>query len=487
MTNSFFTHFSNEQMRLLRTKVLDLLEHHGVLLDQHPEMFALLAQAGAQVDEPDGMVRFPRPVMEKLLESAPKEFIMGARNQEKALRVPRPGGGFYTRTGTGAHGWIDPESNAYRKMTKADLAQWAGLVNHLDHIDFMPFLFADDVPVETADIHGLHTLLVNCDKHIWVQPYSTGSIPYLLEMAEAVAGGMEALRANPVISIIACSLTPRTFKSMDIEIILQAARASVPIHACSLPGAGGTAPATIPAVIVLASAEILAMVAMIQAVSPGTPVVACPIVFSTDMRTGRSLQSNADALNGASGAVQFIKAAFNLPTHNYGSGTDAAHVGGQSQMERSMLTTLMALSGSDILGGAGQLEVATAVSPLQLIIDNDVFAMARRLVAGFTLDEDQLAWDVLVKTEPGQHFLMSDHTLRHCRDGYISDLFLSKTRDAWEREGKKGLLDSALEAYQTLVSRGNASLIEKDTAAKIDAICNAADSQLVKKNRKGGQ
>lgn len=484
MIGSFFSRFSDEQIRLLRTRVLDLLENHGVLLDHHPEMFALLAEAGAQVDESNCMVRFPGPVMEKLLESAPREFSLGARNPEKALHIPRSGGGFHTRTGTGAHGWIDPESGAYRKVTKSDLAQWAGLVNHLDQIDFMPFLYADDVPVETADIHGLHTLLVHCDKHIWVQPYSTGSIPYLLEMAETVAGGVEALRANPVISIIACSLTPRTFKSMDIDIILQAARASVPIHACSLPGAGGTAPATMPGVILLASAEILAMVAMAQAVSPGAPVVACPIVFATDMRTGRSLQSNPDALNGASGAVRFIKAAFNLPTHNYGSGTDASHVGGQSQVERSMLATLMALSGSDILGGAGQLEVATAVSPLQLIIDNEIFAMARRLVAGFTLDEDQLGWDVLVETEPGRHFLMSQHTLKHCRDGYMSDLFPSKTRDVWEGAGKKGLLDGTLETYRTLASKSNPCILEKETAVKIDTICNTADSQLANSIRK---
>jgi trimethylamine:corrinoid methyltransferase-like protein len=480
MMGNKFSRFAGDQVQLLRTKVFDLLENHGVMLDPHPEMLALLSAAGVQVDSATDMVRFPRPVMEKLLESAPREFLLGARNPERALPIPRPSGGFYTRTGTGAHGWIDPETNGYRKVTKADLAQWAALVNRLDQIDFMPFLFAEDVPVETADIHGLHTLLVNCDKHIWVQPYSTGSIPYLLEMAETVAGGKAAFRANPVISIIACSLTPRSFKSMDIEIILQAARAAVPIHACSLPGAGGTAPATMPGVILLAAAEILAMVAMAQAVAPGAPVVACPIVFSTDMRTGRSLQSNADALRGASGAVQFIKAAFDLPTHNYGSGTDAAHVGHQSQVERSMLTTLMALSGSDILGGAGQLEVATAVSPLQLIIDNEIFAMARRLVTGFTLDEDQLAWEVLVETAPGQHFLMSQHTLQHCRDGFRSELLVSKTRDDWERTGKKGLLEDALERYRSIASQENTALLEKEAAAKLDAICRAADAQSMK-------
>jgi len=479
MTGTFFSHFSTEQVHLLRSRVFDILENHGVMLDEHPEMFKILAQAGALVDEASGMVRFPAKVMEKLLESAPKAFTLGARNVAKNLPLPRPGGGFYARTGTGAHGWIEPETNTYRKVTKADLVQWAGLINHLDEISFLPYLYADDVPVQTADLHGLHTLFVNSDKHIWVQPYSTGSIPYLIQMAEAVAGSPEDFRSNPVISMIACSLTPRTFKEMDIEVIIQAARASVPIHACSLPGAGGTAPATIPGVILLASAEIMAMAAMAQAVSPGTPVVACPIIFATDMGTGRSLQSSVDALRGASGAVQFIKAAFNLPTHNYGSGTDAAHMGCQSQAERSMLTTLMTVSGSDILGGAGQLEVATAVSPLQLIIDNEVLAMARHLSADFAFDEDQLASDVIAHTEPGQHFLTLEHTFKHCRDGFRPRLFSSMTHEDWIREGQKGLMEKALEVYQSIMQQDNLCLLSEDKKRKLDAILNAADSRLV--------
>jgi trimethylamine--corrinoid protein Co-methyltransferase len=187
-----------------------------------------------------------------------------------------------------------------------------------------------------------------------------------------------------------------------------------------------------------------------------------------------------DAFRAASGAVQFIKSAFNIPTHNYGSGTDAAHVGSQSQVERSMLTTLMALSGSDILGGAGQLEVATAVSPLQLIIDNEILAMANRLVTEFRLDEDQLAWEVIVNTQPGEHFLTSDHTFMHCRDGFSPVLFSSMAYEEWEREGKTGLLDKALEKYHSLKAKDNPCLLPEKQKAGLDAILGSADTRLVK-------
>lgn len=480
MIGTPFSYFSPAQVDLLRNKVFELLEVHGVKLDHHDEMFNLLARAGVKVDTSSGMVRFPRSAMERFLDQAPKSFVLGARAKGRRLQLSRPDGTFYTRTNTGAHGWIEPETNRYRKVTKDDLADWAKLINQLEEISFIPYLFCNDVPTQTADIHGLCVLLKNTDKHIWVQPYSTASVEYLIKLGEVVAGGASSLKANPVISMIACSLAPRAFKFMDIEIILQSARASLPIQACSLPGSGGTAPATLPGVIVLAAAEILAMLAMAQAVMPGTPVVACPIIFSTDMRTGRSLQSSVDAMKGASGAIQFIKAAFNLPTHNYGSGSDSPAVDSQSMSERAMLSTLMGLSGLDILGGAGQLEVATSVSPLQLLVDNEVFGMVRQILKGFTLNDDQLAWEVITKGKPGDHFLTTPHTLRHCRDPFLPQNFIRLTREAWEREGSKDFHERLRERHRALMIGENKCLLGTDNAQELDSIVQTADRKLVR-------
>jgi trimethylamine--corrinoid protein Co-methyltransferase len=473
-------YFTPDQVQFLRGKVMTLLEDHGVKLDPHPQMFQILSKAGAKVDIKTNMVRFPQQLMEDFIKQAPKSFILGARGKDRVLELPRPDGTFYSRTVTGAHGWIEPETGKRRKVTTVDLAQWAKLVNNLDEISFLSFLFCDDAPVRTADIHGLSTLLKNMDRHVWVQPYSTGSIEYLIKLGAAVSGGEAALKTTPVISMIACSLAPRSFKSMDIEIILQSSRAGLPIQACSLPGSGGTAPATAPGVILLAAAEILAMLAMAQAVAPGTPVVACPIIFSTDMRSGRSLQSSVESLKAASGAIQFIKAAFNLPTHNYGTGSDSPTVDGQCMTERSMLSTLMGVSGLDILGGAGQLETATVVSPLQLMVDNEVIGMVRQIMKGMTLDDDQVAWEVLTETKPGDHFLTSSHTLKHCRDPYSPQNFIRISREAWERQGSKDLLDRTREQYRTFMTKDNSVLLNETLSKELDAVVRAADKNLVK-------
>lgn len=479
MLGSQFTYLHDEQTDLLKERVFDLLADHGVKLDPHPELFDLLAEAGATVDQPSGLVRFPHQVLENLLAQAPRSFKLGARNPEKSLKLPHPEGTFYGRSAGGCHSWIDPETGEFGKVTTEKFAEWVRLINHQDEINLLSMLFCNDAPVETADVYALSVLLKNTDKSVWVQPYSSDSLDYLFKLAEAAAGGSKELAANPVISVIINSFTPRAFKTVDLEGILKTARAGVPIQACSLPGAGGTSPATLPGTVLLATAEILATTAMAQAVKPGTLVVGCPIIFSTDMRSGRSLQSSVESMRGASLAGQFIKKAFGLPVHNYGTGSDSPVDDEQSIAERSMLITWMAASGLDILGGAGQLEVVTTVSPLQLILDNEVLAMARRMVAPILLDNEQLGWEVLTETSPGQHFLTSEHTFKYCRDGFSPQNFIRMTRDVWEQEKGLTLRERLREDYKRIRDLENPAAPSPELSREIDGIVKAADAHLI--------
>ena len=479
MSGSLFRYLDGDQAALMKERVFNLLSEHGIRLDHHPELFDLLAKAGIQGDTQTGMVTLPRKVLQELLASAPTSFSLGARNPEKSLPLPRPDGSFFGRTAGGCHGWIDPESGQYEKVTTQKFAQWAHLINHLDEINLLSMLFCNDAPVQTADIYSLSVLLKNTDKSIWIQPYSSESVPFLIALAEAVAGGRKELKENPIISTIVNAFTPRAFKSSDIEAMMHSARAGVPIQACSLPGAGGTSPVTMPGTVLQTTAEILAITAMAQVVQPGAPVVACPIIFSTDMRTGRSLQSSVESMRGASLAVQFIKTSFGLPTHDYGSGCDSPIIDEQGVAERSILITWMAASGLDILGGAGQLEVATTASPLQLIMDNEILAMARRMVAPFTVDDEQLGWEALSEVGPGEHFLTSMHTLSHCRDGFTPQNFIRMARDEWETKSGKTLMERIRDDHRRIMALDNPVGATPELVQEIDAIVQSADKKLI--------
>ena len=474
---ALFSYFSDSETEVLKTQVFRLLAEDGVKLDPHPQLIPLLSKAGYQVDEASGFMKIPVDRMKAALELAPKSFSLGSRNPARVLPLPKPGGGFTARTCTGGHAWLEPDGT-YRRVTLNDVAKWSQLANALDEIGFVPFLFADDAPVYSADVHSMVSVLKNTDKHVWVQPYEAKNVDYLVKLGAAVAGGMDKLKANPVMSFIACSLTPRLFKHMDLEIIYKSALAGVPIQACSLPGAGATSPVTIPGTIILATAEILAMLAMAQAVQPGTPIVACPILFSTDMRSGRSLQSSAEAIKAGSAVVQFIKAAFGLPTHNYGLGSDAAGLGEQNMAERAMLLTTKVLSGQDIIGGAGQTEVAVCVSPLQLIADNELLAMAKVLVEPITLNDNDLGISVLKKVEPGKDFISQAHTAKNCRALLRPQNFNRLTMTSWKDAGEPGLQENLKIAYDKIMLQTNTGAASADLSGELDAVVREADIVL---------
>jgi trimethylamine:corrinoid methyltransferase-like protein len=471
--------FSADERTLIRERVFQLLRKNGVHMD-HPVILERLAEAGAEVERATGRVRFPEAFLEGVLAQAPAGCTLAGATPEWDRTVPSPDGTFLVRSNTGAPFFLDPDSGERRSVTIEDVAAWGRLADALDGVDFCPFPSPNDVPTQTADVHALRVMLENTRKHIWVQPYSGESVAHLVRLAAAACGGEAALRERPRIGMITCSLTPLDFKAMDLEIILQASAAGVPLHACSLPSAGTTAPMTIPGTVVLAAAEILTMVAVAQTLRPGTPVIATPLVFFGDMATGSSVQSSVEAVQGKAAAVEFLKAAFGLPTHTYGFGSDGPVPEGQSALETSLLASAVWAAGADILGGAGQLEVATTVSPVQLVMDEEVAKWLRRFAAGLPVSDDTLAWEELLATEPGGEFLSRKHTFRHCRDAYRSKLLTRDSISGWEKKGRVDLPGRALERYRALAAREPAPCTTPEVSREFDALVRAADRELVK-------
>jgi trimethylamine:corrinoid methyltransferase-like protein len=233
-----------------------------------------------------------------------------------------------------------------------------------------------------------------------------------------------------------------------------------------------------PGVVLLATAEILAMVAVAQVVQPGTPIIATPLIFSTDMMSGRSLQSSVESMQGAALAIQFIKTAFELPTHTYGIGSDSPVLDGQSTSEGALRCMTMALSGADILGAAGQLEVATTISPVQLAIDNEVLGMVKRMISKIDFDDETMAWQELLNAEPGSQFLSNEHTFRHCRDGLMPLNFIRMTRDGWHAKGGNDLNARVTEFCKNLLEKAEPVALPENMAQELDSIVTRADTKL---------
>ncbi|WP_372884345.1 trimethylamine methyltransferase family protein [Shimia sp.] len=480
-TRPGFGFLSDADIEELKTRALALLSDYGVTVI-HPEAVRALCAQGAKPGTGADRFLLPRELVEEALAATPKQVNLHGKSPGRLIALPRRDAGFVMRTGTGAHGYVDPETSAYRNLDLKAVREIGAVASGLDQVGFVAHPFVAGVPEITADVHSFATMVNHTDKHCWVQPYSKESVEFLMQIAAVAAGGKAALRARPLASCITCSFSPLEFKYMDTEVILQAGRHGLPIHACSLPSAGGTAPLSTAGLVLMAAAEILAMVTIAHVLAPGTPVIATPLMFTLDMRTGSALQSSPETLQAASMAVQLMKRGFGLVTHTYGAGSDTPDADMQSMAERALLAQTVVLSGVDILGGVGQLECATVHSPVQAVLDNEIGAMLRRFIERPEIDGTALNWEEVAAKPAGGHFLDSPHTLALCRRQHQPDVFLRMGRDDYEASGRRTAFDQARDKALSLIRAApEEGLLSADQRREIEAIRRDADRIILAK------
>ena len=474
-----FGFYPEDQLEQLRERTFRLLEVHGVAVG-HETAVDLLLKAGATRSVDGKCLKLPRQLVEQALAATPKSVRLCARDSGWDLELPRADGTFTMRTGTGAHGFIDADTGDYRNLQLGDVDIIARLSNQLDQVGFIAHPFVNGVPEKTSDIHGFGRLITQTQKHVWIQPYEFKNVSYLMRIAAIAAGGESSLRQRPIASCIATAFTPLEFTRMDVEAIRQCVLYGLPIHACSLPSAAGTAPITMPAVTIMAAAEILAMVVMAHVFGSGAPVIATPLPFALDVSTGRSLQSSIEVMQGSSMVVQLMKHGFGLVTHTYGAGSDTPAPGPQAQAEVALRAQLVSLSGADIVGGVGQLECATVFSPVQAILDNEIGGMLNKFLQASLVDDESTAWDLLSNIEPGGNFLADEHTVRHCRSMYMPKVFQREDRDSFEAANRRDVMDTALQTYHDIMQRPLPDMLtDEHQIREIEQLISAADADIL--------
>jgi trimethylamine--corrinoid protein Co-methyltransferase len=213
-----------------------------------------------------------------------------------------------------------------------------------------------------------------------------------------------------------------------------------------MPLMGGTAPGSLVSTMVLGNCDVLAMLCLIQAAAPGTPFLYAPALAVMDPRSGRYTAGAIE--NGILGSAAVEMARFyGLPAEGTGGGTDHYVPGIQPGYERALGALLPILSWPDILVGPGLLGGSMVLSLEQLLIDVEVFRMARRAYQGIDGDEGKWLADVIDSVGPGGNFMAERSTVAGIRgeEWYVSKFGLHDSYESWVEQGKPTLLQQARE------------------------------------------
>lgn len=468
---------SKEEVDLIFEKCVHILSKYGVKVD-YGKGLKFLDKAGAQVDFKTQMVKFPADMIDSALKTVPQEVTVKGAREDRDCVLPDPNGSFYTLTCVQSMLYYNPDTDEFEDVTTDSMAKWNQLAEYLPNIDMVAIQTPMNVPRETADIHGLNVQLQNTSKPLMLLSYCYESVPYLFDLMLAKQGGAEGLKDRGLLTVNPTSLSPLVFKDMDMEELFHATKYGVPIAANSLVLAGGTGPVTIAGTVLLTATEILAMLVMSQLMNPGNPFISTVYNTSMDMVTGSALLGNIDTNLARAAAAQFIKAAFKTPVDAFAYMTDAYSSDGQAVLEKSLMPATLALSGVDIMYGAGRLGGTTFASPVQMVIDDDLTEVTRRMIAGVKIDEDRLALDQILEAGAGGNYLTMEHTSQYCRETTRPELCRQISVDTWKSQGKKNYFDRAVEKYHKIQKELKPQDLPDDVVKEMNNIVKKADRAL---------
>jgi len=268
--NICFPRLSEKQCRRIYEASLEILERVGVRLHLE-EAVQLLRKAGAQVTD-NNLVCLSSKIVEKSLQTAPKEVILYDRNGHPAMPV----GDYRCFYGAGSDclNIMDHRSGERRKPILKDLVEGVTLCDALEHIDYaMSMVLPSDIDRTLTDRYQMEAMLSYTTKPIIYVTYEIEGCRDAVEMAEVVMGGADALKKKPTIACYINAVSGLRHNKEALEKLLFLASKNLPAIYIPCSTAAITSPVTPAGSVALDYAGVLVGVVLSQLKQEGAPVI----------------------------------------------------------------------------------------------------------------------------------------------------------------------------------------------------------------------
>ncbi len=432
--------FSPEEIQKIHTATLDVIESVGVRFPSQRALDIWEAH-GADVDRETKVVKVRGHIIEEALKSCPPVYSLAARDPQQDL----PLDGNHVWVGTDGCGVevIDLYTGKRRVSCLRDVVEIARVADALDEIGFhwVP-VSAQDKPARTRGLHEIKAIWENSTKHVQTESiYNEHEARAAIEMAAVIAGGREALRKRPVLSLMQCTAPPLGHDGGSLDAALLAAEAGIPTGFMTMTACLTTAPATLAGNLVVGNAEVIAATALLQLAFPGAPVFYAAAQTASDLRSGAYTGGGPeDFLFGA--ATNVLADYYNIPLSMGSFATGAKEPNWQAGVDNSLSTFMASVVMSDMLLGVGFLHGSRIWSYAEMLMDCEIFEIIRRVINGIEVNDDTLALDVIKAVGPGGNFLTHKHTRQHMREIFVPQFMDRRPYNIWE-EKRDGAVDWA--------------------------------------------
>lgn len=466
---------TNDEVLQVHTTSLEILEKVGISTNSK-KITDILTRNGAEINTDTGHVSIPRSLVTDALKTTPKETHLFGRQNEIVLERGRVYFGF---GGTPLHQLFDMDTGRSRASTKQDVANATRLGDALPNLAFMMAICgATDVPHETEHLHELEVVFANTGKHIvWALPEAT-TAKRAIEMATAVAGGVEELKERPLLSCYSESISPLAFSTMN-EDLVEFATAGLPVFFTGCPMVGLTGPATLIGTYALGNAETLAALTLSQLINPGTPFIYGPGIGISDLRT---LRFSFAAPEWAMGHIiqSQVAGLYQLPTFGWGGSSDSKMPDSQAGAEAGLMALMSALSGINMIHCCGYLAGSDYGSMEMAVVCDEIVGWIFRVIDGTRVDPESLALGVIQDVGSTGSYLRHKHTFAHLKqEVFTPRLFDRYNEPIWAQKGRKDIREVAKDRVKKILSEHTPEPLSRDVKAALRRIVQTADDQTV--------
>ena len=442
------------QIEKLHLATMTVLTRTGIQVT-HVKALELLDGAGASIN--GNRVRIPAQMVEEAIHAAPFHFALGKRNGEPAFML-EDNGSWYG-AGLDCMEYLDPFSDIRRPFTSKDCRVTATIANALPNYSWSMILgFAADVPVEIADRVTAKQALTYCEKPLFFCCKDLNSLSAIYDMAVLIAGSAERFRKAPSIVAVSSAISPLCYDDNTLEKVIFCAEKGIP--QVLYPGlqAGATSPATFAGSIVQGSAESLSGLLVAQLARTGAPVIYGAFTTIMDMATA-IFSYGAPEMNLMTAAMAQMAQHYQLPFFGTAGCSDAKfHDDPQAVIEGTFSCLSSALSGANLVHDHGFLDHSALISPNYLVLIDEVLSMVSQYMRGIRVNDETLALGVIDRVGPGGHYLEEEHTMRHFREVWYSDLLDRSNYDEWRKQGSIDFAERLRVKTRKLMDINTASL-----------------------------
>lgn len=450
----------------------------------HRNTLAVLAGTGLNFHSPaavevfkkhgvktDGIrVYLDEKTVEKTLAACPKTFLIHARDPEKTVDL---GARMVVATATGAL-YHEDTVDGRRPAVLKDFINVQKLYQTSDIVDMCGYttIYPNDVPAEKKFLVMTQSSLTHTNKPM-INPMShTAETLAMLKMLEIAFEDGDIFKKKCVTGAGITPLNPLQYGEEALETMMAYAERGQALFLAPASMIGLSSPISLMGTVVQQNAEILAGIALIQLINPGSPILYMPGCFTGYMKTAGCAVSGADSYLANAVNFQLARQKYGLPLRGNASISEAKELDAQAGSE-TLLGILMAM-----LGGVSMFHISLGImdsilcfSPEKMIIDEEIYSRCAHIMKPLPVEDKDFALDDIHEVGPGGSYITHKSTLRNFRKLWTPTVSSWDSYQHWESQGKPGIAKRAAEVVaRRLAQAGETSYLSPAAAKAIAAI-----------------